>query len=46
VSWIPGAPWTKTMPTFTHVGMFISSFGGATRGVVSYEFIRRVSGVS
>lgn len=46
VSWVTGAtPATKAF-TPTHVGLLSSSWGTATKGALSYEFLRRVSGVS
>jgi len=46
VSWIAcDSPQTKAF-TPTHVGFLGSSWGAATKSVVSWEFLRRVSGVS
>lgn len=46
VSWWKGtATLSKTM-TPTYVGFFDSSYGSSTKHIVSYEFLRRVSGVS
>lgn len=44
--WIHG-PGTLTLSfTPTHVGILSSSWGTTTQGITSYEFLRRVSGVS
>lgn len=45
VSWIKGGVLTYTM-TPTHVGMLTSSWTSATKGVTSYEFLRRVAGIT
>jgi hypothetical protein len=46
VSWYKGtANLSKTM-TPTHVGFLSSSYGTATKHIASYEFLRRVSGVT
>lgn len=46
VSWIKGtATLSKTM-TATHVGFFSSSYGTSTKHIASYEFLRRVSGIT
>ncbi|GAB3889552.1 hypothetical protein [Terrabacter terrigena] len=46
VAWMTGpATLTKTL-TPTHVGLVGSLWGTSTKGVMSYEFLRRVSGVS
>ncbi len=45
-SWIKGsANLTKSL-TATHVGFLSSSWGTSTVGVISYEFLRRVAGVT
>lgn len=47
VTWIKGTAGSKTI-TATHVGYLASSFGGGSTvdGSVSYEFLRRVSGIT
>ena len=46
ISWVSTTA-TKTLTlTPTHVGLISSSWASATKGVVSYEFLRRVSGIS
>lgn len=44
-SWVKGASFTNSI-TPTHVGLFSSSWGTATKGVLSFEFLRRVAGVT
>lgn len=46
IDWILGAATTTLAFTPTHVGLLSSSWGTATKSVASYEFLRRVSGVS
>lgn len=46
VSWIKGKATLSKTITPTHVGFFDSSYGTATEHIASYEFLRRVSGVS
>lgn len=46
ISWIVGTTLATKTITPTHVGVLASSFGSATKGVVNYQFLRRVSGVS
>lgn len=46
VSWYKGtANLSKTM-TPTHVGFMSSSYGSATKHILSYEFLRRVAGIT
>lgn len=45
VTWFSSTTISKTI-TPTHFGLLSSSWGAANKGIVSYEFIRRVSGVS
>jgi len=45
VHWLTGPTVSKTV-TPTHVGLLATSYGSATKSVISYEFLRRVSGVS
>lgn len=46
VQWIPSATSVSKTMTPTHVGILSSSWGTATKSVISYECLRRVSGVS
>lgn len=46
VTWIKGTATVAQTMTATHVGFFSSSYGNATSHIASYEFIRRVSGVT
>ena len=46
VSWILGAATLAKTMTPTHVGFLDSSYGTATKHIASWEFLRRVSGVS
>lgn len=46
VTWIKG-PNTLTLAiTPTHVGLLASSWGTSTKGSISYQFLRRVSGIT
>jgi len=45
VSWVPGTTVSCAI-TPTHVGVHCSSWGSGIKGVSSYEFIRRVAGVT
>lgn len=45
VQWLIGSTTTKTI-TPTHVGLLSSSWGTSTKGVTSYEFFRKVTGIS
>lgn len=45
VSWVLGTAATLAI-TPTHVGVGATSFGTATKGYASFEFLRRVSGVT
>lgn len=45
VTWTLGATLARVLAP-THVGLFNSSWGAAIKGAVSYDFLRRVSGVT
>jgi len=45
VQWMLGTALTKTVAP-THVGLVSSTWGSSVKGIVKYEFLRRVSGVS
>jgi hypothetical protein len=45
VSWLKGTTFSKTI-TPTQVGFMSSSYGTSTKHIASYEFLRRVAGVS
>lgn len=44
--WIPGGATTAKVMAATHVGLFGTSFGTSTKTVLSFEYFRRVSGVT
>lgn len=46
ISWLKGLATLSLTLTPTHVGFVDSSYGAATKHVASWEFLRRVSGVS
>lgn len=46
VSWIKGAANLSKTITPTHVGFFSSSYGTSIKHIASYEFIRRVAGIT
>jgi hypothetical protein len=46
VAWIKGVTTLTYAVTPTHVGLLASSWGTSTRGAVSYELLRRVSGIT
>jgi hypothetical protein len=45
-AWIKGPNTLTYSVTPTHVGLLASSWGTSTRGAVSYELLRRVSGIT
>jgi hypothetical protein len=45
INWLLGANLSRVL-TPTHVGLVGSQWGTFTKGVISYDFLRRVSGVS
>lgn len=45
VSWIKGSSFARTC-TPTHVGLYCTSWGTSTKGISTYQFLRRASGVS
>lgn len=46
VSWIKGTATLAYTITPTHVGLHKTTWGTATKGITSYEFLRRVAGVT
>lgn len=46
VGWILGSATLSFAVTPTYVGLLASSWGTSTKGVVTYEFLRRVSGIT
>ena len=46
VQWLTGLGTVTKVITPTHVGLLASSWGTSTKGVTSYEFLRKVTGIS
>lgn len=46
ISWLKGANTLAKTVTPAYVGLHTTSWGTATKGVVSYEFLRRVAGIT